>query len=91
MSHEEVQFMWTEIKSGHCKILYVSPERLQNERFVQRLAQYPTSLLAVDEAHCISKWEHNFRPDYLKIFGYCSATKSAKSFSPDGHGDTLSE
>lgn len=67
LSHEDIQSMWAEIKSGHCKILYVSPERLQNERFVQRLSQFHIALLAVDEAHCISEWGHNFRPDYLKL------------------------
>jgi len=64
---DEIQSMWADIKSGHCKILYVSPERLQNERFVQRLSQFQIALLAVDEAHCISEWGHNFRPDYLKL------------------------
>lgn len=67
LSHEDIQSMWADIKSGHCKILYVSPERLQNERFVQRLSQFQIALLAVDEAHCISEWGHNFRPDYLKL------------------------
>ena len=67
LSHEDIQAMWADIKSGHCKILYVSPERLQNERFVQRLSQFRIALLAVDEAHCISEWGHNFRPDYLKL------------------------
>lgn len=55
------------LNSGRIKILYVSPERLGNERFLQSLARRRVSLLAVDEAHCISEWGHNFRPDYLKI------------------------
>lgn len=67
LSHEDIQTMWADMKNGHCKILYVSPERLQNERFIHRLGQFQIALLAVDEAHCISEWGHNFRPDYLKL------------------------
>ena len=52
---------------GERKLLYVSPERLGNERFLQLLERQKISLLAIDEAHCISQWGHNFRPDYLKI------------------------
>ncbi len=56
-----------ELRAGRTKLLYVSPERLGNERFLQLLERQSISLLAIDEAHCISQWGHNFRPDYLKI------------------------
>ena len=49
------------------KLLYVAPERLANEKFRARLDEMSISLLAIDEAHCISEWGHNFRPDYLKL------------------------
>ena len=49
------------------KLLYISPERLGNERFLRAIGRQKISLLAIDEAHCISEWGHNFRPDYLKI------------------------
>lgn len=57
-------------RSGELKILMVSVERLKNERFRNFLQQVPISLLVVDEAHCISEWGHNFRPDYLKLPDY---------------------
>jgi ATP-dependent DNA helicase RecQ len=55
------------IRSGVLRILYVAPERLNNERFIAMLQRHRIALFAVDEAHCISEWGHNFRPDYLKL------------------------
>ncbi|WP_251978765.1 RecQ family ATP-dependent DNA helicase [Salinicola avicenniae] len=57
-------------RRGELKILMVSVERLKNERFRHFLRQIAISLLVVDEAHCISEWGHNFRPDYLKLPDY---------------------
>jgi ATP-dependent DNA helicase RecQ len=55
------------MREGHVKLVYIAPERLRSNRFVRALANVPVSLLAVDEAHCVSQWGHDFRPDYLQI------------------------
>jgi ATP-dependent DNA helicase RecQ len=67
LTREENQKLFNDLHSGNLKLLYVSPERLGNERFLKTISKQRISLLAVDEAHCISEWGHNFRPDYLKI------------------------
>jgi ATP-dependent DNA helicase RecQ len=69
-SREEASAVMTRAKSGELKILMISVERLKNERFRNFIAQVPISLLVIDEAHCISEWGHNFRPDYLKLPDY---------------------
>lgn len=54
-------------RAGAYKLLYVAPERFRNARFLNAIESMKVSLFAVDEAHCISEWGHDFRPDYLRL------------------------
>ena len=56
-----------QLHAGTLDLLYVAPERLMMNSFLQRLDQAPLALIAIDEAHCISEWGHDFRPEYLQL------------------------
>ncbi len=73
LTTEENKAIQAGVHSGEIKILMVSVERFKNERFRQFIESVEISLLVVDEAHCISEWGHNFRPDYLKLPVYRQA------------------
>jgi ATP-dependent DNA helicase RecQ len=64
---DEYRGVVDEVRSGRLRMLYVAPERFANERFCEMIQRTTISLFAIDEAHCISEWGHNFRPDYLRL------------------------
>ena len=78
LSTEEYAETMRQARSGSLRLLYVAPERFQNERFRQAIAQIRVALFAVDEAHCISEWGHNFRPDYLKLVEFARQCRAER-------------
>jgi ATP-dependent DNA helicase RecQ len=67
LKHHEYEWAINQAIHGQARFLYLSPERLQSDDFLSVLRQLKVSLIAVDEAHCISQWGYDFRPPYLKI------------------------
>ncbi len=67
LDFNEINAIYEQLDRNELKLLYVAPERFANERFVGLVSRLQLSMMVIDEAHCISEWGHNFRPDYLKL------------------------
>jgi len=76
ISSDEVTTLLDNCLYGNYKFLYLSPERLQQDWVIEKIKNLPINLIAIDEAHCVSQWGHDFRPAYLKI-------QVLKTFFPD--------
>jgi len=64
---QEQARVWRELENGELNLLYVAPERLMQGATYERLARLPVALIAIDEAHCVSQWGHDFRKEYLTL------------------------
>jgi len=67
LDQREITDIYRRIKANQIKLLYIAPERFAMPQFLERLKEIRLSLFAIDEAHCISEWGHDFRPDYLAL------------------------
>ena len=76
LTYEQLLRVYENLRRGAYKILYVAPERLEAEGFATLARQLPISMIAVDEAHCISQWGNDFRPSYLKIVDFIRSLPS---------------
>jgi ATP-dependent DNA helicase RecQ len=86
-----------EIQQGRYKLVYIAPERFRNPRFMEGIQSCHVSLFAVDEAHCVSEWGHDFRPDYLRLkevaerLGHPPVAALTATATPDVRRDIITQ
>ena len=78
LTADQYRDVMNEVRGGQLRMLYVAPERFNNERFREMILRTHVSLFAIDEAHCISEWGHNFRPDYLKLAEFAKLCRAER-------------
>ena len=83
----EARSIYREARAGRLKILYIAPERLAAAGFSEFLRAVRVSLIAIDEAHCISEWGHDFRPDYRNLHVLRDRFPETPGDCPHGNGD----
>ncbi len=81
LSADAYRGVMDDVRNERLRMLYVAPERFNNERFRETIARVHVALFAVDEAHCISEWGHNFRPDYLKLAHFAGQTGAERTLA----------
>lgn len=74
LDYASTEKVLNDIHNNKVKLLYISPEKLENTSFTERIKNFPPEYLFIDEAHCISEWGHNFRPSYRKIINFIKYT-----------------
>ena len=88
LSNHEARQVESRVLSGEVDILYIAPERLLTEKFQEFLKRIKVSLFAIDEAHCVSQWGHDFRPEYLRITGVTGHFPEAPRLALTATADT---
>ena len=87
LAPEESRSRWIDLCAGRYKILYLAPERLVTEDMLAALSAWNVGLIAVDEAHCISEWGHDFRPEYRAPGSAARSVSAGAAHRPHRHGD----